>query len=145
MSKRGKPGRGKWIISEWLDADSDDFWLTIIAIAGWFMAHPLLAAMGTPAASLPLAEAKEIGSTLGHTVNDMFLAICASALRRYLAEKNMTPDLPLTATVPVSIQLEGANKKGNQITYIAVNLCTDVDDPLEREQFAEIDLGQDDA
>ncbi|WP_329831715.1 MATE family efflux transporter [Stenotrophomonas geniculata] len=29
----------------------------IIAIAGWFMAHPLLAAMGTPAASLPLAEA----------------------------------------------------------------------------------------
>lgn len=82
--------------------------------------------------SLPLAEAKEIGSTLGHTVNDMFLAICASALRRYLAEKNMTPDLPLTATVPVSIQMEGANKKGNQITYIAVNLCTDVDDPLER-------------
>lgn len=29
----------------------------IIAIAGWFLAHPLLAAMGTPAASLPLAEA----------------------------------------------------------------------------------------
>jgi len=29
----------------------------LIAIAGWFMAHPLLRAMGTPAASLPLAEA----------------------------------------------------------------------------------------
>ncbi|MCA7024147.1 MULTISPECIES: MATE family efflux transporter [Stenotrophomonas] len=28
----------------------------LIAIAGWFMAHPLLAAMGTPAVSLPLAE-----------------------------------------------------------------------------------------
>ena len=29
----------------------------VIAVAGWFLAHPLLAAMGTPAASLPLAEA----------------------------------------------------------------------------------------
>ena len=29
----------------------------VIAIAGWFLSHPLLAAMGTPAASLPLAEA----------------------------------------------------------------------------------------
>lgn len=37
MSKRGKPGRGKWIISEWLDADADDFWLTLIAIAGWLL------------------------------------------------------------------------------------------------------------
>ncbi|MCB0041035.1 MAG: hypothetical protein H6639_23800 [Caldilineaceae bacterium] len=37
MSKRGKAGRGKWIISEWLDADSDDFWLTLIAIAGWLL------------------------------------------------------------------------------------------------------------
>jgi len=29
----------------------------VIAVAGWFLSHPLLAAMGTPAASLPLAEA----------------------------------------------------------------------------------------
>lgn len=82
--------------------------------------------------TLPLAEAKEIGSVLGHTINDMFLAICATALRRYLAEKGQTPELPLTATVPVSIQMQGATQQGNQITYIAVNLCTDVNDPLER-------------
>ncbi len=82
--------------------------------------------------TLPLAEAKEIGTVLGHTVNDMFLAMCATALRRYLAEKGQTPTLPLTATVPVSIQMQGATQQGNQITYIAVNLCTDVNDPLER-------------
>ncbi len=29
----------------------------VIAIAGWWLSHPLLAAMGTPATSLPLAEA----------------------------------------------------------------------------------------
>ncbi len=36
VSKRGgKPGKSKWIISEWIDLDSDDFWLTIIAVVGW--------------------------------------------------------------------------------------------------------------
>lgn len=29
----------------------------VIAVGGWFLSHPLLAAMGTPAESLPLAEA----------------------------------------------------------------------------------------
>lgn len=82
--------------------------------------------------TLPLAETKAIGGILGHTVNDMFLAICATALRRYLAEKGKAPERPLTATVPVSIQVQGSTKKGNQISYIGVNLCTDVSDPLER-------------
>ncbi|MBK9345411.1 MAG: hypothetical protein IPN06_02745 [Burkholderiales bacterium] len=54
--------------------------------------------------TLPMAETKEIGSILGHTVNDVFLGICATALRRYLADKNRTPALPLTATVPVSLR-----------------------------------------
>lgn len=38
MSRRGgKPGRSKWIISEWIDLDSDDFWLTAIAVTGWII------------------------------------------------------------------------------------------------------------
>lgn len=82
--------------------------------------------------TLPLTETKDIGRVLGHTVNDMFLAICATALRRYLADKGKTTERPLTATVPVSIQVQGAAQKGNQITYIAVNLCTHLSDPLER-------------
>ncbi len=82
--------------------------------------------------TLPLSETKEIGAVLGHTVNDMFLAICATALRRYLAEKGQTPEHPLTATVPVSLQMPGSTQKGNQISYIGVNLCTDVEDPLQR-------------
>jgi diacylglycerol O-acyltransferase len=82
--------------------------------------------------TLPLSETKAIGAALGHTVNDMFLALCATALRRYLAEKGQTPEHSLTATVPVSLQLPGSTQKGNQISYIGVNLCTDVEDPLER-------------
>jgi diacylglycerol O-acyltransferase len=82
--------------------------------------------------TLPLAQTKEIGAVLGHTVNDMFLAICATALRRYLADKGQTPAHSLTATVPVSLQLPGSTKQGNQISYIGVNLCTDIEDPIER-------------
>lgn len=82
--------------------------------------------------SLPLAETKEIGKILGHTVNDLFLAISAAALKRYLDEKGMTPALPLTATVPVSLQTKDSNKQGNQISYVAVNLRTDIEDPLDR-------------
>lgn len=82
--------------------------------------------------TLPMAETKEIGTILGHTVNDVFLSICATALRRYLSDKGRTPALPLTATVPVSLQVQGSTQKGNQISYIAVNLCTDISDPLER-------------
>ena len=82
--------------------------------------------------TLPMAETKEIGTILGHTLNDIFLAICATALRRYLADRGHTPALPLTATVPVSLQVQGSTQKGNQISYIGVNLCTDINDPLER-------------
>jgi hypothetical protein len=60
------------------------------------------------------------------------LASSSAALRRYLDEKGQTPELPLTATVPVSIQLKGSAKQGNQISYVAVNLRTDLADPLER-------------
>lgn len=36
VSKRGgRPGKSKWIISEWIDLDSDDLWLTVIAVVGW--------------------------------------------------------------------------------------------------------------
>ena len=82
--------------------------------------------------TLPLTETKEIGKILGHTVNDLFLAISSAALRRYLSEKGQTPELPLTATVPVSLQVKGSTKQGNQISYVAVNLRTDLADPLER-------------
>ena len=82
--------------------------------------------------TLPLAETKEIGKILGHTVNDLFLAISSAALRRYLDEKGQTPELPLTATVPVSLQVKGSTKQGNQISYVAVNLRTDIESPLER-------------
>jgi diacylglycerol O-acyltransferase len=38
------------------------------------------------------------------TINDVVLALCAGALRRYLIEHQSLPDLPLTAAVSASLR-----------------------------------------
>jgi WS/DGAT/MGAT family acyltransferase len=69
----------------------------------------------------------------GATLNDVILAICAGALRRYLLEKGELPDKPLVAMVPVSTRTaEEKNAMGNQVSAMYVQLATDVDDPIKR-------------
>lgn len=72
-------------------------------------------------------------ATLGKvTVNDVFLAICAAALRRYLLEIRALPAEPLTAGVPVSVRPQGDENVGNAISFIIANLHTHLADPVER-------------
>lgn len=69
----------------------------------------------------------------GATVNDVVLAVCAGALRRYLLEKDDLPEKPLVAMVPISVRGEDQRgAMGNQVSAMLVSLATDVDDPLER-------------
>jgi WS/DGAT/MGAT family acyltransferase len=58
------------------------------------------------AALLDLKRVKAIRAAVeGATINDVVLAICAGALRRYLLEKNQLPKEPLVAMVPVSTRV----------------------------------------
>lgn len=65
-------------------------------------------------------------------VNDVVLAICGGALRRYLEIHDAVPDSPLVTAVPVSTRAEGDLTHNNQITNMFVSLATDVSDPVER-------------
>ncbi len=83
--------------------------------------------------SLSLEEVKEVKSRLGVTVNDVIMAVCSGALRRYLAERDELPADPLIAMVPVSIRSEDqAGSFGNQVASMTASLHTDIEDPIER-------------
>lgn len=75
---------------------------------------------------------RKVAAAVDGSLNDVFLAICGGALRRYLAEQGVLPDEPLTANVPVSVRGGDDPKIGNEITFLFATLGTDIDDPVER-------------
>jgi WS/DGAT/MGAT family acyltransferase len=84
-------------------------------------------------ALLELDRVKAIRKVTGCTLNDVVLAICAGALRRYLEEKEALPDKSLIAMVPVSTR--GADEQGqmgNRVSAMLLELATDIADPVER-------------
>jgi WS/DGAT/MGAT family acyltransferase len=84
------------------------------------------------ARSVPLDEVKQVSKRLEVSLNDVVLAACATALKRYLADYNAEPGKPLMAGVPVSLREPGNTDPNNQVTMMVVGLATDVDDPIER-------------
>ena len=66
------------------------------------------------------------------SLNDVFLAICGGAMRRYLIEHDALPTEDLIANVPVSVRQGHDAKVGNAITFLYSRLGTDVADPVER-------------
>ncbi|HKK23951.1 MAG TPA: wax ester/triacylglycerol synthase family O-acyltransferase, partial [Pseudohaliea sp.] len=71
----------------------------------------------------------------GATVNDVVLAICAGALRRYLEHHGELPRESLVAWVPVNARArdgdDGASA-GNNISAMTTRIFTDEKDPVKR-------------
>ncbi len=82
--------------------------------------------------TLSLAEMKALGKAHGGTLNDAVMAVCAGALRRFLAERGGAPKDPLVAGVPVSLREAGDATLNNQVSAMLVSLATDIEDPAER-------------
>ena len=66
------------------------------------------------------------------TLNDIVLAICGGALRRFLEERGDLPAKSLTTGIPVSVRPADDDGSGNAITFIIATLGTDIADARER-------------
>jgi len=82
--------------------------------------------------SVPLADVRRLKDRAGVKVNDVVLALCAGALRRYLLNRRELPDVPLVAQVPVSMRSAGDSEVGTKVAAMFTSLATDVADPAER-------------
>ncbi len=86
--------------------------------------------------SVDLASVKMVKNAFGVSVNDVVMAMCAGALRRWLADHDTLPATPLVAMVPVSIR-DPASKGalGNKVSAMLATLPTHVIDPDQRLQI----------
>ena len=88
--------------------------------------------------SLPLPDVRAFARSRGVSINDVVLALCAGALRRYLVEHAALPEKALTAGVPVSIRPIGNAQLNNQVFFTLSRLPTDVAEPLPRLAAAQV-------
>ena len=83
--------------------------------------------------SLPMAPVRDLKNDHETTVNDVIVAVCAGALRRWLAANDELPSDPLVAAIPVSIRAaQGQGAFGNEVGALAVPLPTNEPDPVQR-------------
>ena len=75
---------------------------------------------------------KRVAKASHGTLNDVVLALCAGALRRFLQEQDGLPTEPLTAMLPVNIRPKDDPGGGNAVGAILASLATDITDPIER-------------
>lgn len=85
--------------------------------------------------TLPLSDVKRIKQANDTTVNDVVVALCTGALRRWLSAHGALPQDPLLAMIPVSVR--GADERGtygNRVSTMVVPLPTDAGDAGDRLQ-----------
>ncbi|ULE34068.1 WS/DGAT/MGAT family O-acyltransferase [Mycobacterium sp. IDR2000157661] len=83
-------------------------------------------------AQLEMDDVKRVKNEFGVKVNDVVMALCAGALRGYLADRSELPDKPLIAVVPASVHDKSDRPGRNQLSGMFCNLQTDIEDPVER-------------
>lgn len=66
------------------------------------------------------------------TVNDLVLAMCSGALRRYLMGHHELPRHSLKAMAPVSLREKDDFSAGNAVGFITADLATNTADPEQR-------------
>ncbi len=84
------------------------------------------------AQSWDFSRIKAVCTATDGTINDVVLAMCAGALRRYLISQNDLPRQSLKAMVPVSLRQEGDLDSANAVGFITADLATNIKNPEKR-------------
>ena len=104
--------------------------------SGFAPRTPLNAAItgerGFAGVSVPLDQIKAIAAAHDAKINDVVLAICSGALRRYLLDHGGLPGKPLLAAMPISLREPGNKEYTTQATMFRVSLATDIANPVRR-------------
>lgn len=82
--------------------------------------------------SVDLDDVKTVKQRFGVTVNDVVTTMCAGALRQFFSDRDALPNIPMVASVPVSVRGKSARPGRNQTTWMLCRLETHIDDPVER-------------
>jgi diacylglycerol O-acyltransferase / wax synthase len=100
---------------------------------------PFKGPLGVPKAvawsePLALSEVKEVGRTLGGSVNDVLISATTGALRRYVARRAAPPArLDVRAAMPVNLRpLARMSQLGNHFGLVFLSLPLGIADPLAR-------------
>ena len=93
---------------------------------------PITGERGFAALSMPLDTLKQLAAAHEAKLNDIVLALCSGALRRYLAQHGGIPKKPLIAAMPISLREAGNTEYTTQATMSLVNLNTHIADPVKR-------------
>ena len=84
------------------------------------------------AQSWSIDRVRAVSEAAGVTINDVVLAMCSGALRRYLEEQGELPEHSLRALVPVSVREKNDFDSPLAISYIIADLGTRHADPADR-------------
>lgn len=93
--------------------------------------QPVTSIRDISAESFALPRFFALSEQFNTTLNNVVLAVCSGALRRYLLEQNALPKKPLIGFVPISLRQDDSNV-GNQISFMLGNLATHEPDPIKR-------------
>jgi diacylglycerol O-acyltransferase len=86
--------------------------------------------------SVDLDTVKAVKKAFGVSVNDVVMAMCAGALRRWLIDHDALPGQPLVAMIPVSVRDPASQGAlGNRVSAMLAPLPTNVTDPGPRLQI----------
>jgi diacylglycerol O-acyltransferase / wax synthase len=82
--------------------------------------------------TVDLADVRAVKTAHATSINDVFMAMAAGALRQWLREHEALPDQPLVSMVPVSLRDPGSDAAGNALSALFTALPTHLEEPRQR-------------